>query len=333
MCVAGKFSSFGGWYDCSECTSGTYSLAGAAECTSCEAAKSSSSDFSSREDCAAGEYGDGGPCATCPQGKYSTPASASCTTCQVGRYAGAGQGECTLCGQGKYLNSTGAVAETQCKVCAIGKYNDIPGLGTTCPDCQKGKFAAATGYALCKDCVTGTCASEVGSAECLQCQKGSHSNSTGAATCSKCEEGKFTDYDGTVVCQVCPQHLELSEDEQTCVCLDTFVTKVDGSCTCKAGETLVDGECVPCEDGRYKDRPGTESCTICDTDAIRGAFNTLPGIPKTSFESCACGLGKFREPSDEDNPEKVLDSICKHCSEINLPDGVNCSKPSQLSTS
>ncbi|GMH74627.1 hypothetical protein TrLO_g1929 [Triparma laevis f. longispina] len=326
ICEAGKFSQGTGGYYCIECASGKIAPAGAEECTSCETGKSSSADFSSCEDCEAGKFGNGGPCTDCPQGTYSTPSSPSCTTCEVGKYNGnERQGSCLLCGQGKYLDSTGAVAETQCKVCPVAKYNDNNGLGTDCFFCQKGKFAPATGYDVCEDCVTGTYASNEGSTRCTQCEEGTHSNVTGSENCADCAGGTFTDYRGAVICQPCPQYTTFSSIEQTCVCLPSFVNDADESCTCKTGETLVNNECVSCEDGRFKDHTGTFSCTVCDVAVIKGAFETITGAEKTSSASCACGVGKFSEAPDEGNPDKTHEAICKDCSEIDLPEGVNCS--------
>ncbi|GMH54749.1 hypothetical protein TL16_g01736 [Triparma laevis f. inornata] len=235
------------------------------------------------------------------------------------------EGSCLLCGQGKYLDSTGAVAETQCKVCPVAKYNDNNGLGTDCFFCQKGKFAPATGYDVCEDCVTGTYASNEGSTRCTQCEEGTHSNVTGSENCADCAGGTFTDYRGAVICQPCPQYTTFSSIEQTCVCLPSFVNDADESCTCKTGETLVNNECVSCEDGRFKDHTGTFSCTVCDVAVIKGAFETITGAEKTSSASCACGVGKFSEAPDEGNPDKTHEAICKDCSEIDLPEGVNCS--------
>lgn len=31
---------------------------------------------------------------------------------------------------------------------------------------------------------------------------------------------------------MCPQYMKFDEDKGKCVCMDTFVTKEDGSCTC-----------------------------------------------------------------------------------------------------
>ena len=83
----------------------------------------------------------------------------------------------------------------------MGKYNDVPGLGTVCPDCQKGKYAPATGYALCTDCIVGTYASDDGSTECTQCEEGKHSGVHGSETCDDCAACTFTDYRGAVTSQ------------------------------------------------------------------------------------------------------------------------------------
>ncbi|GMH89826.1 hypothetical protein TL16_g11577 [Triparma laevis f. inornata] len=299
-CVAGKYGPGTGW-GCLECASGTHSLALAAQCTSCEAGKSSSPGSSSCEDCTAGEYGSGGPCATCPQGKYSPPASTSCTTCQVGRYAGAGQGACTKCGQGKYLDFTGAVSETQCKVCAKGKYNDIPGLGTDCPDCQKGKFAAATGYNQCEDCTTGTYTSELGSERCTQCKKGKHADEKGLENCLECALGSISDYEGAVVCAACVAGKYGNVEATAC---NTCITG-----TYSDGGAGSSDQCNPCEDGFYSNNPsGAGFCLACDagkhssedkTECLFCPAGKMSGV--AAGECVDCDVGKFAEGEGNDS--------------------------------
>lgn len=89
--------------------------------------------------------------------------------------------------------------------------------------------------------------------------------------------------------------MAINATTQTCSCLPSFVIGEDRTFTCKAGETLADGECVACKDGRYKDHLGTDSCTVCDTADIKGAFDSVPGVEKMSPQSCTCGVGKFSD--------------------------------------
>ncbi len=42
-----------------------------------------------------------------------------------------------------------------------------------------------------------------------------------------------------------------------------------GILVCKEGYTLVDGSCLPCELGMYRDSLDAESCTPCSQDGSR----------------------------------------------------------------
>lgn len=59
--------------------------------------------------------------------------------------------------------------------------------------------------------------------------------------------------------------------------------------------TLVDGNCTACENGWFKEYKYIGSCTSCDAEVIEGAFNSYPGVSRSSKDSCACGRGSFRD--------------------------------------
>ncbi|GMH74900.1 hypothetical protein TL16_g06591 [Triparma laevis f. inornata] len=96
-----------------------------------------------------------------------------------------------------------------------------------------------------------------------------------------------------------------------------------GKCSCDKGKTLISGECRPCEDGRFKDHAGTNSCEICDSKVIHGAFETMPGSEsdKSSSKSCACGKGKYQDPRKTDEAPEV---VCSDCMDLDLSQGVKC---------
>eukprot|EP00519_Triparma_laevis_P010367 CAMPEP_0182498006 /NCGR_PEP_ID=MMETSP1321-20130603/6353_1 /TAXON_ID=91990 /ORGANISM="Bolidomonas sp., Strain RCC1657" /LENGTH=1411 /DNA_ID=CAMNT_0024702007 /DNA_START=67 /DNA_END=4302 /DNA_ORIENTATION=- len=295
-CRAGKYLSDDGTSvllhddetDCAICTSGKYSDVAASSCVLCEK----------------GKY-------LLDQGTHETfhNEPSDCTDCEAGKYNESPGGiSCKFCGKGKYITTPGAVSETQCKSCAKGKYNDGIGLNTDCYSCVPGKIAPSAGYEVCADCVTGTYASTEGLTSCSQCEESKHASTRGSEVCSICTNGTYTDYEGAVKCQVCPQHTTFSNLEQRCVCLASFI-EINSTCSCNAGETLIDGRCDPCEDGRYKDHVGTESCTVCDTSGIKGAFMSVPGVDKTSIASCACGIGKVSDGT-----------LCMDC----VSEGMNC---------
>ncbi|GMI12462.1 hypothetical protein TrLO_g2943 [Triparma laevis f. longispina] len=311
-CVAGKHlpddgstaSSHDSDADCITCAAGKYSLAAAPTCVDCAKGKYLTNDHEQHSS----DHDEEDDCIQCPTGKYNDIT---------------GSTSCKNCLEGKYLDFTGAIAETQCLSCAEGKHNNGVGLTTDCFFCASGKIAPSEGYHECTDCITGTYASSAGMTECIQCAEDTYSNEVGSQTCQQCD-GTWADFKGAVECQKCPQYMTFNGT--SCICQESFIREKDSRrCTCKAGETVVDGKCVACDDGRYKDQPGTKACSVCDADAIEGAFESIPGANKTSSASCACGFGKFAEAPDGDNPGK-LNGICKVCADIELPEGVNCSK-------
>ncbi|GMI11195.1 hypothetical protein TrVE_jg4515 [Triparma verrucosa] len=292
--------------DCSMCKAGTYSNDAAPLCIECKKGKYLANDGTDIT-----HHDDESDCLECDAGKYND---------HVGGIS------CASCGKGKYLTTKGATSETTCTLCEKGKYNDDVAQ-LQCKTCPPGKIAPSDGYEKCADCITGTYASAgMNMTECKQCDFNHFSDRTGAATCSRCEEGRWADFLGAVECQHCPQHFTFNHSQHTCICQDSFILVQDQNgkkhCTCKAGETLVDDKCAPCEDGRFKGFYGTERCEECDVKAIEGALETVFGAEKTSADSCACGVGKFAEEPDEDNKGTLgLRGICKNCADIDLPEG------------
>lgn len=317
------------------CAPGRYSVGGADECSECEVGKTSQEGdvgCSSCVVCGTGKYkiSDCTPavetqCGDCPKNTHSLSGATSisgCKTCDEGGYSNPGSGYCEQCLTGKYYDEP----SNECKLCPQNTFStsgatDVNG----CEECPAGGHSQP-GDGYCEQCLTGKYYNEP-SNECKLCPKNTFSitGATDINGCNNCSAGEYS-LEGSGYCEVCSQYMKYNETEKKCVCFATFVEIGDGTCMCSAGKTLVDGKCVECEDGRYKDQPGTESCTICDTAVIKGAFDTVPGAEKTSPASCACGLGKFSEPLDADNPESTLGAVCKDCSDIDLPEGVNCSK-------
>ncbi|GMH66854.1 hypothetical protein TL16_g04527 [Triparma laevis f. inornata] len=274
-------------YSCNQCEKGKYGEFGATSCTLCDgegqyadelglaacktapARMKPTTNHQGVEDCAAGTYSVGGAneCSKCRSGETSAAGAAGCSTCAV-------------CEPGKYkiLDCT-TDTETQCGDCLKGQAS-MGGEATSCTECDSdGKYSDEDGASVCKTAPAGS--KPTSNREGIEnCTAGTYSVG-GADECSLCGAGERSG-EGAAGCSPCEQYMAFDEAKKTCVCLDTFVTKADGSCTCKAGETLVDGNCTACEDGRYKSQPGTGSCTICDTTAIRGAFDTIPGTEKTS---------------------------------------------------
>ncbi|GMH78741.1 hypothetical protein TL16_g07921 [Triparma laevis f. inornata] len=289
--------------DCTICKAGKYSQEGAASCADCAKGKFLTNDGTDVND-----HDEESDCTECAKGKYNQERGGT---------------SCEACPKGKYLTHTGATSIGECQFCAKGKYNNQVGLGDYCIKCPAGKIAPSPGYSECANCITGTYASSEGLTTCTQCAKDTYSNVEGSPTCLPCQSGKWANFFGAVECQSCSQHMEWNPSKSTCVCKDTFILDGDGKCTCKAGETLINDKCATCEDGRFKDHVGTESCDVCDTDVIEGALETN-GTDKTSTASCACGKGKFLDPRNP--PSETPDGVCKYCIDEHLVDakGVYC---------
>ena len=95
---------------CVDCTVGKYAELEATEtCLHCPDGKAnpSTTAATSVSDCSV----------TCPAGETNNAESTACESCPLGRYNPSPSSPCLACGQGKYMDFTGAVAETQCKVC------------------------------------------------------------------------------------------------------------------------------------------------------------------------------------------------------------------------
>ncbi|GMH46624.1 hypothetical protein TrVE_jg3206 [Triparma verrucosa] len=77
---------------------------------------------------------------------------------------------------------------------------------------------------------------------------------------------------------------------QECDCLNSFVMGKDGTCTCKAGETLMGTTCQPCEKAKWKSKEGVTSCNLC-TESLEDS--TTKYVGSTSNSSCICPSGTF----------------------------------------
>ncbi|GMH76471.1 hypothetical protein TrST_g1986 [Triparma strigata] len=263
----------------------------------------------------------------CPPGRYSLGGTNGCLDCAPGKVSeegAAGCSNCGKCGPGTYkISDCSESLDTQCELCPQNTFSitgaeDLAG----CQVCADGGHSQP-GSGYCEQCLTGKYFDEEDN-DCKPCPKNTFSL-TGASNRYGCEdcrnEGEYSQ-EGAGYCQACPQYMEYNETTKKCVCLESFIELDDGTCTCNAGETLVNGACISCEDGRYKEHAGTESCTICDTDFIKGAFETVGS--KVSPGSCACGAGKFLEPRNP--PVSTPAGACVHCSDLTLPQGANCTR-------
>ena len=148
------------------CPAGSFSVAGAAECTSC----------------AAGTYQkDAGKdvCTSCPNNATCTGTGNTTFACSNGYYrTSATASSCTKCGAG-YACSGGI--RTQC---TAGTYSAAG--SSSCSACPSGKWQKDAGQSSCDNCPTNaTC-----TATAFTCNGGYYRTSASSTSCSKCGAGK-----------------------------------------------------------------------------------------------------------------------------------------------
>ena len=159
-CPPGTFSTTG-VANCTPCTAGAYSIAGAPSCT-----------FSA---------------ASCPAGTYAAPPG-SCLACAAGTFsAAAGAANvsaCAPCTAGSFSPFPGA---TLCATCVAGRYSRAGSHG--CLKCPAGTYGSSPGAnfsSACAPCPPGSRSTSWGSTECVPCARGSGS-AAGATHCATCD--------------------------------------------------------------------------------------------------------------------------------------------------
>ncbi|GMH75621.1 hypothetical protein TL16_g06821 [Triparma laevis f. inornata] len=350
-CVAGKYSSAEASASCTDCRVGRYSTSSPASspdfCLECGAGKASSTpgapaasycdicdtgtySAAGSDTCSEwkGQYSDEEGLAACkvsPAGFKPNEAHTAKSVCPKGRYSPANADSCTPCtSKGTYSDDEGLTA---CKVASAGykPKEDRTGVDKceaatfseggldSCTPCRgQGQYSDEEGSTTCKYAPAGF-KPNVERNDTTKCEAGTYSFGL-ASVCTPCENGKFPSSDATH-CEKCPQYQEFDEAKGKCVCMATFTTLIglgDDGCTCEPGKTLVGGNCTACEDGRYKDLHGVGSCEVCDSSYIKGAFFSYPDSLKTDQESCACGIGSFREQK-MNAKEGELKWYCQDC--------------------
>ncbi len=197
-CQAGKYQASKGKSYCDTCPAGKYSAAGASSCSTCQAGKYSSAGAGSCSTCPAGKYSaaGAGSCSTCQAGKYSSAGASSCSTCEAGKYSAAGAGSCTPCSEGKYQPNSG---KSSCIVCPAGKYQPNTGQ-TACIACPRGQYQKYTGKTSCDPCGSGKTTLNTGStssSSCINCP--SNCTNCDGTTCKECASGYVVQNGSTCV--------------------------------------------------------------------------------------------------------------------------------------
>ena len=176
---------------------------------------------------------------------------------------------CFVCEQGYFLNSyfqcvpySPPPNTVQCDVyncfyCyAANKCGSCaPGWNATNGMCQTNLF-----------CTDDNCQTCTNSTYCVACADSYTLTSSGTCTpacnityCSSCKT--------TTTCAVCNNTFQLSTDNTSCVCADTF-EPVDGVCACPTGSTIYNDTCFPCNVTNCQNCSAINTCEICTSNLV-----------------------------------------------------------------
>eukprot|EP00946_MAST-07B_sp_MAST-7B-sp1_P000701 g701.t1 len=185
------------------------------------------------------------------------------------------------------LRATTGDADTFCKACGVGKYNELEGMAAetdSCKKCPEGKYSDI--LPLLTDPVLED--------ECKKCPGGYFLDSKGhddISDCIACAAGKYSDDgEGQVSSSVC--------------------TSCIGGKYSVAGEAqIIVSVCEACEGGRYSDDgEGQTNSSVCK--ACTGGRYSDEGAGKTEFGVCkACIIGKYSDAGTAQTSE----AVCKPC--------------------
>ena len=163
VCPAGSFlpRTVAGGVGCQLCAVGTFSLAGASECTAegCPVGHFFHPVRAQCVQCAPGSFKNTGgleTCRACKAGSNSASGASSCA-CRAGfEHAGDGSGACTACAPGSFRNAS-AGANSACAACAPGTFA-ARAQSAACLPCPAGFYALAGGNSMCDQCWGGRAA-------------------------------------------------------------------------------------------------------------------------------------------------------------------------------
>jgi hypothetical protein len=145
-CPAGAFAQpWGALTQCTLCAAGSWSAAGASNCTPCGAGMISPAPGATAASA----------CALCAAGSWSAEPEAAA---------------CAPCGKGAFSPAAGATSEAACMPCTAGTWSGVEGAAV-CAPCSAGTFSpaeGATSATTCLPCAEGTW-SAAGAAACTPC--------------------------------------------------------------------------------------------------------------------------------------------------------------------
>ena len=283
----------------------------------CEACKPGTFTASKGSDacdlCSAGSFAEGtasSSCTSCPSNSTSGPGSTAVEDCECIPGYTAGQGQtCIACAAGSFKQTSGSAS---CQVCLVGKYSGP--ASTTCTNCPAETFSTtlkngSTSAADCRYCKPGY---EGNSDQCTPCTLGKYKSVIGSHTCTQCEPGSYQDKEAAIVCTPCASGTFSSKSGavriENCTSCPAGKTTIPGAvdlsdCGCKPGSTGPDGDlgnCLDCEQGKFKSSIGPSVCDPCPA----GTYAQSQGL-----SSCVlCPAGKYA--ASEGN---MLPGNCLEC--------------------
>ena len=291
--------------ECSSCENNLVALqTGLTVCTTCPVGKQKSNSALECNECSVGFFGDvsGQTCKDCLIGKYQdTEGATSCKDCDSGKISIlTGSGVCIPCAKGKYQSENG---KSECKNCGERTFSSSD--GKSCSNCAAGFYNDKVGQFECLPCRPGW-KSAAGQRVCEACPEGQYENDN---TCKECEDGSVPNFKGVgssrcircdgLNCQVCPP-LYKSANGKCEKCPVGDVAQGTQCVPCKPGvEYNADKQyCTPCEVGKYRFTPATDTrCIECP----KGKYQDFTGQSRCK----ECDYGKYIEFTSR--------TVCKSC--------------------
>ena len=290
----------------------------------------------------------GGPCQSCPVGRFNDGSSSICQTCGKGTYQNeVGKLGCKSCPYGWYTKkgagADGHDSSADCISCAAGQFMEQRFMDTNaCEICPTGWGTDGDSRWFCSHCEPGqyqfrnmydwnTFISENGTMtmptnDCTDCAVGRFQSQEGAQTCSLCPSGKYEDEEGSSGCKQCTGG-EIPNSERTaCVSCPVGFVSISGQSGCSQcapgkyseGGTTGGSTCKDCQTGKYNPTTGAGSCLDCEvgkymdeTGFIFGC-KTCPGGTYGDEESLtACKTCPPNMPGSTVGSQSIND--CRAC--------------------
>lgn len=280
-CFAGTSASSPGQSTCLPCPDGSYSsINGALVCISCGINATSN--------------GTGSTTCYCPPDTYGTP-TMSCTSCPV-NYVRSGFSSITT-------SNLDCVEKPKC---IAGYYGTIGGTSANCIACPINTFrsgAAYTNTSSCLSCPANSVTTTIASTSidsclckagytkqsdaCVACPVGFVKNTLGNEQCNACQPNTYSAVTASTVCLLCGPN--------------AFSLSGSASCSCIAGHTPSNNNCIPCSAGFFKTEISNVTCSSCASNtysSFAGAISCnecgTGGITiQPSATSCVCAAGYF----------------------------------------